>query len=157
AASERLEGFRLLAQGTMERSRLLDAFRSGPRAVLLGTDSFWEGVDVPGDALSCVVLTRLPFRVPTEPVTRARAELIERRGGDAFQQYSVPQAVIRFRQGFGRLIRSRADRGAVVVLDPRLVSRSYGRVFLGSLPTVDLARIPFDRLGPEIRRFLDGD
>ena len=157
AASERLEGFRLLAQGTMERSRLLDAFRSGPRAVLLGTDSFWEGVDVPGAALSCVVLTRLPFRVPTEPVTRARAELIERRGGDAFQQYSVPQAVIRFRQGFGRLIRSRADRGAVVVLDPRLVSRSYGRVFLGSLPTVDLARIPFDRLGPEIRRFLDGD
>ncbi len=155
AASERLDGFRLLAQGTMERGRLLDAFRSGPRAVLLGTDSFWEGVDVPGDALSCVVLTRLPFRVPTQPVTRARAELIERRGGDAFQQYSVPQAVIRFRQGFGRLIRSRADRGAVVVLDPRLVTRAYGQTFLGSLPPVELARIPVDRLGDEIRRFLD--
>lgn len=152
---ERLRGYRLLAQGTMERGRLLEAFRSSPRAVLLGTDSFWEGVDVPGDALSCVVLTRLPFRVPTEPVYRARAELIEVRGGDAFRQYSLPQAVIRFRQGFGRLIRSRADRGAVVVLDPRLVTRQYGRVFLASLPAVDLLRLSPEEVAAQVRTFLD--
>ncbi len=154
ALSARLKGYRLLAQGSMERGRLLETFRTSPRAVLLGTDSFWEGVDVPGDALSCVVLTRLPFRVPTEPVYRARAELIEARGGDAFQQYSLPQAVIRFRQGFGRLIRSRADRGAVVVLDPRLITRRYGQVFLGSLPPVDLLRLPPEEVAAKVRSFL---
>jgi Rad3-related DNA helicase/DNA polymerase III epsilon subunit-like protein len=112
------------------RARLLETFRAGPRAVLLGTTSFWEGVDVPGEALSCLVIARLPFAVPTEPVFAARSELFD----DPFREYAVPQAILRFKQGFGRLIRSRSDRGVVAVLDRRLVSKSYGRAFLGSLP-----------------------
>jgi len=112
------------------RARLLETFRAGPRAVLLGTNSFWEGVDVVGEALSCLVIARLPFAVPTDPVFAARSELFD----DPFRQYAVPQAILRFKQGFGRLIRSRTDRGVVVVLDRRLVSKSYGRAFLHSLP-----------------------
>ncbi len=154
ALDRTLRGIRVLAQGTMERGRLLEEFRSGHRAVLLGTDSFWEGVDVPGRALSCVILARLPFRVPTEPIQRARTELVEARGGDPFRDYAVPQAVIRFRQGFGRLIRSRTDRGAVVILDPRVVSRSYGRVFLGSLPGLEVHLLGADDLVDGVRRFL---
>ncbi len=156
AAQQRLPELRFLAQGTLERGRLLEEFRAGRRAVLLGTDSFWEGVDVPGEALSCVVLTRLPFRVPTEPVQRARAERIEARGGDPFREYAVPQAVIRFRQGFGRLIRSRRDRGAVVVLDPRVVTRRYGQIFVRSLPPVEVRRMGLEDLAAGIRAFLAG-
>jgi len=152
AASRRLKDYRLLAQGTMERSRLLDEFRSGHRAVLFGTDSFWEGVDVPGRALSCVVITRLPFRVPTEPVQQARAEHIEKRGGDPFMEYAIPQAVIRFRQGFGRLIRNRTDRGVVVVLDSRMMTRRYGRIFLRSLPPVTPHHLPAKELLQRTRR-----
>ena len=126
--------YALLKQGDLPRERLLALFREGKRTVLFGTDSFWEGVDVRGDALSCVILTRLPFRVPNEPIQRARAERIEARGGDAFSEMSVPQAVLRFRQGFGRLIRHRQDRGVVLVLDGRIVKRRYGRRFLSSLP-----------------------
>ncbi len=153
-AEARLEGYRLLAQGTMERSRLLEEFRGGNRAVLFGTDSFWEGVDVPGDALSCVVLARLPFRVPSHPVQQARAEAIEARGGDAFTEFALPQAVIRFRQGFGRLIRSHADRGAVVVLDSRVITRRYGRVFIESLPPVTPRELPPDALVERVRSLL---
>lgn len=112
------------------RARLLEAFRAGPRAVLLGTSSFWEGVDVVGEALSCLVIARLPFAVPTDPIFAARSELF----ADPFREYAVPQAILRFKQGFGRLIRSRTDRGVVVVLDRRLASKSYGRAFLRSLP-----------------------
>jgi len=112
------------------RARLLETFRAGPRAVLLGTSSFWEGVDVVGEALSCLVIARLPFAVPTDPVFAARSELFD----DPFREYAVPQAILRFKQGFGRLIRSRTDRGVVAVLDRRLVSKSYGRAFLHSLP-----------------------
>lgn len=151
---QRLPELRFLAQGTLERGRLLDEFRAGRRAVLLGTDSFWEGVDVPGDALSCVVLTRLPFRVPTEPVQQARAERIEARGGDAFLEYAVPQAVIRFRQGFGRLIRSRSDRGAVVVLDPRVVTKRYGALFIRSLPPLEVRRMGVEQLAEGVKGFL---
>jgi ATP-dependent DNA helicase DinG len=154
AASQRLEGYRLLAQGTMERSRLLEEFRGGQRAVLFGTDSFWEGVDVPGDALSCVVLARLPFRVPSHPVQQARAEAIEARGGDAFGEFALPQAVIRFRQGFGRLIRSHADRGAVVVLDSRMITRRYGRVFVQSLPQVTPRELAPAEIADRVRAFL---
>jgi len=156
-ARERLPGLRFLAQGTLERGRLLQEFRAGGKAVLLGTDSFWEGVDVPGQALSLVVLTRLPFRVPTEPVQRARAERIELRGGDAFLEYSVPQAVIRFRQGFGRLIRSRRDRGAVVVLDPRVVTRRYGGIFVRSLPPVKVRRLGTEAVVDGVRAFLQAE
>jgi ATP-dependent DNA helicase DinG len=153
-AEQRLKGYRVLAQGTMERGRLLDEFRSGGKAVLLGTDSFWEGVDVPGEALSSVLLTRLPFRVPTHPVQRARAELIEARGGDPFAELSLPQAVIRFRQGFGRLIRSRTDRGVVVILDPRVNSQRYGRVFLNSLPPAHVVTEPRDAILAAVKAFL---
>ena len=102
--------------------------------MLFGTDSFWEGVDVKGKALELVVIARLPFRVPTEPILEARAEHIAATGGDPFMEYTVPQAVIKFKQGFGRLIRSRDDRGAVLILDSRVLSKNYGKAFLRSLP-----------------------
>jgi len=113
---------------------LLEGFRSGRRGVLLGTLTFWQGVDVPGDALRCVIITRLPFDVPDHPAAEARAELIHARGGDPFTEDSLPEAVLTFRQGFGRLIRSGEDRGVVAVLDPRLQTRGYGPTFLESLP-----------------------
>ncbi len=114
------------------RRQVLETFKTQARTALLGTRSFWEGVDVVGEALSCLVITRLPFAVPSDPIFAARSETFD----DSFNQYAVPEAVLRFRQGFGRLIRSKTDRGAVVVLDRRLVSKNYGRVFLESLPPV---------------------
>jgi ATP-dependent DNA helicase DinG len=134
AAALRERGLSLLRQGETNRHLLLSRFVADPRAVLFATDSFWEGVDVRGDALRCVVITRLPFRVPTEPIEQARVEAIERDGGNAFAAHTVPQAVIKLKQGFGRLIRARTDRGAVVLLDSRVLRRPYGRVFLDSLP-----------------------
>ena len=109
---------------------LLEAFKSNPRAVLLGTRSFWEGVDVPGDALSVVFITRIPFEVPSDPLVAARSETFE----DPFNQYQVPEAILKFRQGFGRLIRSASDRGVVAILDRRVLSKQYGRLFIESLP-----------------------
>jgi ATP-dependent DNA helicase DinG len=138
----------------MTRDRLLKAFREDTRSVLFGTDSFWEGVDVEGESLSSVVLTRLPFRVPTEPVLVARAEAIEAGGGRAFTEYTVPLAVIKFRQGFGRLIRSRSDRGVVIVTDKRIVSRPYGRAFLESLPPAPLVVAPTREVEQHVRAFL---
>lgn len=116
------------------RSRLLEEFKNGRRAVLLGAQSFWEGVDIPGEALSCVVIVKLPFGVPGLPVAEARLEDLARRGKDGFYHFTLPQAVIRFKQGFGRLIRTGRDRGAVVLLDRRILSRRYGNHFLNSLP-----------------------
>jgi ATP-dependent DNA helicase DinG len=127
-------GCRPLRQSGGSRRHLLEQFVADRRSVLFATDSFWEGVDVRGDALRCVVIARLPFAVPTEPIQQARFEAIQARGGDAFAEYSVPQAAIKLKQGFGRLIRSRTDRGAVVLLDSRVVTRRYGHVFLDSLP-----------------------
>ena len=127
-------GMTPLRQGQMNRHLLLSRFRKERNPVLFGTDSFWEGVDVQGKALELVVIARLPFRVPTEPVLEARAEHIAATGGDPFMEYSVPQAVIKFKQGFGRLIRSRNDRGAVLILDTRVVTKNYGKAFLRSLP-----------------------
>ena len=132
------EGIASFKQGAAPRHRLLGQFKRDVNSVLFATDSFWEGVDVEGEALECVILAKLPFRVPTEPVLEARAEKIEKDGGNSFVEYTVPQAVIRFRQGFGRLIRRRTDRGAVVILDSRVLTRSYGRAFLESLPEARL-------------------
>jgi len=126
--------FSLLVQGEAPRARLLDQFRSLPRAVLLGTSSFWEGVDVRGESLSVVVIDKLPFEAPDEPVLRARLGLIESEGGNPFRDYQVPTAVIALRQGAGRLLRDTNDRGVLVLCDPRLTRRNYGQIFLRSLP-----------------------
>ena len=127
-------GYPLLLQGTAPRKALLEEFRQTPNAVLFGTSSFWQGVDVQGEALSCVIVDRLPFAVPSDPVVQARMRAIEEGGGNAFFEYQVPSAVITLKQGFGRLIRSLEDRGVLMLLDPRIQRRRYGRVFIESLP-----------------------
>lgn len=129
-------GIRVLAQGIDgERSQITTMFARDIHSVLLGTQSFWEGVDVVGESLSCLILAKLPFQVFTEPIVEARCEQLRALGSDPFLDYSLPSAVIRLKQGFGRLIRARTDRGVVIVADPRLASRSYRRAFLESLPT----------------------
>lgn len=138
-------GFPCFLQGTMAKSGLLEKFRSTPNAVLFATSSFWQGVDVRGDQLSCVIIDKLPFAVPTDPIVAARSRFIDENGGRSFFDYSVPQAVITLKQGIGRLIRSSTDRGVIAILDPRLRSKGYGRDFLNSLPrmriTSDLADV----------------
>jgi len=125
----------LLVQGKgAPRSQLLEQFKNTPRSALFGTDSFWMGVDVPGAALSNVIITRLPFAVPDHPLIEAKLELIQARGGDAFTEYSLPEAILKFRQGVGRLIRTKSDTGIIVVLDNRIVTKTYGRAFLKALP-----------------------
>jgi len=124
----------ILLQGTAPRTALLDRFRSTPHAVLFATSSFWQGVDVQGQQLSAVIIDRLPFAVPTDPVVAARVRQIDEEGGNAFTDYQLPEAVISLKQGFGRLIRSETDRGVLAILDPRLVKKSYGQVFFASLP-----------------------
>ena len=130
----------ILVQGTAPRSALIDEFRATPNAVLLATSSFWQGVDVAGDSLSCVVIDKLPFASPGDPVTSARIDAIKARGGDAFTDYQVPLAILSLQQGFGRLIRHRSDRGVLAVLDPRLATMGYGRRFLASLPPAPVTR-----------------
>jgi ATP-dependent DNA helicase DinG len=137
------EGLPLLSQSEgLPRNQMIERFRSAGNAVLFGVDSFWQGVDVPGEALSNVIITKLPFAVPDRPVLAARQEAIQERGGQPFFEYQVPQAVIKLKQGFGRLIRTRTDTGLVVILDPRVLTKGYGRAFLDALP--------------ECKRFIDG-
>ncbi|HEX9635979.1 MAG TPA: helicase C-terminal domain-containing protein [Acidobacteriota bacterium] len=150
-------GIQALKQGDDERHRLLAAFKRGPKTALFATASFWEGVDVAGEALECVILTKLPFKVPTEPIQIARAEAIELEGGDPFRELTVPQAVIKFRQGFGRLVRSKSDRGAIVVLDRRIVEKPYGRRFLRSLPPVPLLKGSQSEVLAGLRAFFSRD
>ena len=137
--------FPCFVQGEASKTWLLDQFRATPHAVLFATASFWQGVDVRGEALSCVIVDKLPFAVPTDPVVAARQRFIEDAGGSSFYEYSVPQAIITLKQGLGRLIRSTTDRGVLSVLDPRLRTQSYGRLFLKSLPpcrvTSDLSEV----------------
>lgn len=128
-------GIETLAQGFHgERTAMLEAFKRNPRSVLLGANSFWEGIDIPGDALSCVILIKLPFWPPSLPLLEARSEYFASLGRNPFQELSLPEAVIRFKQGFGRLIRSQGDRGIVILWDDRVISKYYGRLFLNSLP-----------------------
>ncbi|MFP6581966.1 MAG: helicase C-terminal domain-containing protein [Candidatus Hydrogenedentota bacterium] len=151
----RQQGITVLKQGKSTRSVLLERFRADSSSVLFATDSFWEGVDVAGQSLQCVILHKLPFRVPTEPIFQARAERIDKEGGSAFHDYTLPLAIIKFRQGIGRLIRTKTDRGVIVVLDTRVNQKSYGKLFLRSLPTMPTIQ---DTRGPVfdgVRDFLD--
>jgi ATP-dependent DNA helicase DinG len=138
-----------------ERRSITAMFRRETSSVLLGTDSFWEGVDVPGEALSCLVVVKLPFAVYTQPVVQARCEEVESRGMNAFMHYSLPSAVIRFKQGVGRLIRTKGDFGVVVVLDKRVLTRRYGRAFLRSLPTAHRTCVNPQHLCDMIGAFLE--
>jgi DNA polymerase-3 subunit epsilon/ATP-dependent DNA helicase DinG len=133
------------------RRQILDNFRNTPKSVLLGTRSFWEGIDVVGQALSCLVITRLPFAVPTDPVFAARAATFP----DPFHEYSLPDSILRFRQGFGRLIRSKEDYGLVVVLDKRLLTKPYGKIILRSLPPCTSRQGPLEVLPGLAQRWLD--
>jgi len=141
----------ILGQGLDgQRRQVLRTFEESERSLLLGTSSFWEGIDIPGDQLSCVIIVRLPFSVPTEPVFAARAERLR----DPFLQYALPQAALRLKQGFGRLIRRRDDRGAVVILDNRILERDYGRAFLEALPPASRYLGPAQRIGRKIEEWL---
>ncbi|MGH7882743.1 MAG: helicase C-terminal domain-containing protein [Candidatus Dormibacteraceae bacterium] len=146
-----LDDVLILGQGLDgPRGHLLSTFRAASRSVLLGTTSFWEGIDLPGDQLSCVMVVRLPFPVPSEPVYAARAERLR----DSFSQYALPLAVLRLKQGFGRLIRRGDDRGAVVILDGRILGRGYGRTFLEALPPASRSIGPAVQIGAEIERWM---
>lgn len=148
------QGIRCLKQGDDDRSRLLKTFRTEETSVLFATDSFWEGVDAPGDTLRLVILCRLPFRIPNEPVFAARCEDLERRGGNSFMELSVPESVMKFKQGFGRLMRRSSDHGVVVVLDARVIRKRYGKVFLSSLPKTKTCFAELQTIGDKIERFL---
>ena len=138
-----------LIRGTVETSQ---RFLENPETVLLGTSSFWEGVDLAGDALRVLLVARLPFNVPSEPVFAARSEQYE----NSFNQYAVPRAILKLRQGFGRLIRTKTDRGVAVILDQRILARRYGQAFIQSLPPVTVEPCSMRELPDKIERWLDG-
>src|SRR5205085_3175671 len=142
--------YQTLLQGTGPRTALLEEFKSTPNAVLFATASFWQGVDVPGEQLSLVIIDKLPFAVPSDPIVEARTAAIRDEGGDAFNTYQVPQAAIALKQGFGRLIRSRTDRGALVLLDNRITTQRYGQIFFDSLPDYG-----FTTKASDVEKFFD--
>jgi ATP-dependent DNA helicase DinG len=144
--------FPLLLQGTAPRTTLLERFKNTPNSVLFATSSFWQGVDVPGEQLSCVIVDRLPFAVPSDPVVAARVRALQDEGRNPFSEFQVPEAVLALKQGFGRLIRTKTDRGVLALLDTRISRMPYGKIFFESLPryrrTHDLG---------EVERFLRGN
>lgn len=149
------EGIEAYKQGDDDRFRLLEKFKKNRESVLFATDSFWEGVDVPGESLSQVIIVKLPFAVPNDPVFQARSEAVEKRGGSPFMELSVPQAVIKFRQGFGRLMRRGDDRGVIVVLDRRIVEKKYGRLFTTSVPMTRRMYNPLADILAAIKKFFE--
>jgi ATP-dependent DNA helicase DinG len=151
--SDLADEFTLLVHGEDGRDALLQRFRNSGNAILLGTSSYWEGVDVPGDALRALVIARLPFRVPSEPVTAAQCEAITARGGDAFGEYMLPHASLRLKQGFGRLIRTGTDRGAIIIADPRVITKRYGRELLRDLPPARRMSGAWSALERQLQRF----
>ena len=154
----RVEGskFPLFVQGEEARSRLLEGFIQHGSGILLATASFWEGVDVPGRPLRGLIIPRLPFRVPTEPITAARVEAIERRGGNPFREFMLPLAALKLKQGFGRLIRTRDDRGGIVILDDRIVRKRYGTYLKESLPVTPFVKGPWSDVSHHLRQFYSG-
>lgn len=147
--------YSLLVHGEDSRQSLLRRFIDTGSAVLIGTASFWEGVDVPGDPLRALLLAKLPFRVPTEPLVAARCERVERAGGDAFTDYMLPDAALRLKQGFGRLIRSTTDRGAIVLMDPRVLTRGYGQMLLETLPPARRVSGRWSEVRPQLEHFFE--
>lgn len=151
-----LDEYILIGQGITSgsRSRLTRNFQRFDKAILLGTSSFWEGVDIPGEDLSCLIIVRLPFSPPDEPITDAKSEIIKQQGGNAFSSYCLPEAILRFKQGFGRLIRTNTDRGVIVVFDRRIVTTRYGKSFLESIPLVPLVENNIEELVESIKQWL---
>ncbi len=145
-ARQHLPELEILQQGEADRSKLLQRFKDNVESCLFATASFWAGIDVPGEALTHVILVKLPFAVPSDPIFRSRADIIEQRGGNSFMQLSVPYAVVQFRQGFGRLMRSHSDTGMVTVLDKRLLVKRYGKIFTDSIPRTKQCFAPLSEI-----------
>lgn len=151
-----LADFAIIAQGITSGSqtRLTRNFQRYEKAILLGTSSFWEGVDIPGEDLSCLIIVRLPFSPPDDPYTEAKCEYVTQQGGNAFYDFSLPEAVLRFKQGFGRLIRTEADRGVIIIFDKRIISTKYGKAFLKSIPEIDVKNGSIDEIVHYIHKWL---
>lgn len=149
-------GIEVLGQGidSGNRSKLTERFRQNSVSVLLGTNSFWEGVDIPGEALTCLAIVRLPFQPPNHPVVEAKCDRLKAQKENPFIRYSVPQAVIRFKQGFGRLVRTSGDRGIAIIYDTRVIETRYGKHFLYSLPGPKIEHMPTEQMVPRIRQWL---
>jgi ATP-dependent DNA helicase DinG len=143
----------ILRQGDASRMSLLDKFKANKGSILFGTDSFWEGVDVPGDALRLVIIVKLPFKVPDDPIVSAKGDLLKKEGKNPFMDYLLPEAAIKFKQGFGRLMRRKTDRGCIVCLDRRLISKSYGKLFLKSLPNCPVVMDQSAKIIDKIKKF----
>ncbi|AZR72403.1 hypothetical protein BBF96_02735 [Anoxybacter fermentans] len=149
------KGIKIYKQGEDSRLQIIKNFKEGERGVIFGTSSFWEGVDIQGDDLSCVVIMKLPFQVPSDPIVEAKVEKLEREGLNPFINFMLPNAVIKFKQGFGRLVRSKEDKGVVIVFDPRIYTKSYGRIFLKSLPENTKINIDsFDKISKRVKEFI---
>ncbi|WP_326998780.1 helicase C-terminal domain-containing protein [Cohnella kolymensis] len=153
----RASGIQVLGQGMDggSRSRLTQQFMNQPASVLLGTSSFWEGVDFPGDTLTCLAIVRLPFQPPNHPVVEAKSEKLQAEKKNPFMKLSLPQAVIRFKQGFGRLVRTATDRGIVILYDTRVIDTSYGKYFLYSLPGPKMEHLPTASMAARVHDWLN--